>query len=152
MIDEAERLTKEMLENFHDQPFAIVKQRGTVTYKKNFIIGDHQHEHIGFEDIVDIYESPVEAILRIKKVVHDAFKASNPHLSDIHAGDIPQLSGNHVPEVQVEKQPVRSTVQALIADINSCLSIKVLESYKLIARANPLVQAAYDAKTLELQS
>jgi hypothetical protein len=34
--------------------------------------------------------------------------------------------------------------QKLIADINSCTEIKVLESYRLIAKSNEKLQTAYD--------
>lgn len=39
----------------------------------------------------------------------------------------------------------------MINSINSCTEIKVLESYKIMAKSNPILQAAYEEKLKELE-
>lgn len=48
------------------------------------------------------------------------------------------------------KQPEDQRIAMLIADIYSCGDLKILESYKVMARAKPELQAAYDAQLIKL--
>ena len=50
------------------------------------------------------------------------------------------------------KSPKESAQTDMIAAINSCTDIKVLESYRLIAKSNPEFQEAYDKKLKELNA
>jgi hypothetical protein len=44
----------------------------------------------------------------------------------------------------ISKEPEDRRIGVVIADIYSCSDIKTLETYKLISRAKPELQAAYD--------
>lgn len=44
----------------------------------------------------------------------------------------------------------RTTTEGLLKDIKSCKELKVLESYRLIAKQDPILQTAYDKKLNEL--
>jgi hypothetical protein len=46
--------------------------------------------------------------------------------------------------------PKQDRVQQLIQDIGTCKDLKVLESYRLMVKANPDLQTAYDNKLQEL--
>jgi hypothetical protein len=50
------------------------------------------------------------------------------------------------------KQPEEKRILFLMADINSCESIKALESYRLMVRNNIQLQAAYDEKYVKLSA
>lgn len=50
------------------------------------------------------------------------------------------------PEMQVKEPP-----KTLVEQISSCTELKVLESYRLIAKTSPECQKAYDNKLKELQ-
>lgn len=42
------------------------------------------------------------------------------------------------------KEPAENTIAGLIADIYSCQELKVLESYRIVVKKDPQLQAAYD--------
>lgn len=54
-----------------------------------------------------------------------------------------------ITEMQVDR-PLSNTIEALIKDIQSCNDIKILESYKLLARQKPDLQSVYQSKLEEL--
>lgn len=66
----------------------------------------------------------------------------------IQRNPIEEMKGTVIKPVADEP---RSTVDALIADINSCTELKVLESYRLIAKSNAELLYAYDNKLKQLQ-
>lgn len=53
--------------------------------------------------------------------------------------------------IKVVKETPKNRIEALVADINSCTEIKVLESYKLMVKKDDTLQAAYDNKLKSLQ-
>lgn len=97
-------------------------------------------DKFGVEGDLGENESPLEAYNELGKIIDQAHKDSYPALSFV--ADNPT-----VPEVQVEKEQPKS----LVEQIKSCTELKVLESYRLIAKVNPETQQAYDNKLKELK-
>lgn len=60
----------------------------------------------------------------------------------------PEHNGSVVPAI-IKEEP-QSTEAKVIAGIYSCTEIKVLESYSIIARNKPSIQAAYDQQMKKL--
>lgn len=105
----------------------------------------------------------VEAILKPGETLEDALDELDERLTAWHKKRYPHLyedatqqQSNGIPlpdgyvrfeSIGVLKQERTSEDQriaALIADIYSCAELKVLESYRIMAKANPELQAAYD--------
>lgn len=55
-----------------------------------------------------------------------------------------------IPVVQRENISEGARIELLTLDINSCESVKVLESYKIMVKSNQALQDAYDKKMNEL--
>jgi hypothetical protein len=55
------------------------------------------------------------------------------------------------PIIQTNESSKEKQVLAIIASINTCTELKVLESYRLIAKSNPQIQEAYNNKLNQLQ-
>lgn len=53
-------------------------------------------------------------------------------------------------EIIQERTPEDKRIAALVADISSCTELKVLESYRLMAKADPQLQAAYEQQYKKL--
>lgn len=68
----------------------------------------------------------------------------------IHPPENPRLQ--LVPEEPIirSKQPPAERLALLIADISSCVDVKILESYRIMAKGHPDLQAAYDAQLIKL--
>lgn len=88
--------------------------------------------------------------------LHSAFKAQDSmkpastwegSLSDLKMTD---FNTGEPAVVQVEKQGEDQRIGVLVADINSCTELKVLESYKILAKTKPELQEAYNLKLKEL--
>jgi len=101
----------------------------------------------------DLPQSDVakRAFQKAKEIVEKTFIALNPQINwneeNIGMG-LPLTSGQNGSQptiTQVEK-PIRDTIDNIIEDINSCKELKVLESYKLIAKTNSRIQEAYTNK------
>lgn len=56
-----------------------------------------------------------------------------------------ECRGVKVRDISPEESRLSAT-QSIINDINTCKEVKVLESYRLIAKSNPEIQTAYDNK------
>lgn len=103
---------------------------------------------------------------KLKKDADDFHKKSYPHLYEVHiektyAMDTrldgtqylhPIHSGmrhNQSPDQQISKQ--EKTIGLFVKDIESCMDVKVLESYKYVVNGKPELQAAYDQRLKELK-
>jgi vacuolar-type H+-ATPase subunit H len=82
-------------------------------------------------------EDPKKALYEAKKIVTNFFYESNK-------------SAEKKEQEIVKEQPLSRT-EAIIKDISSVTELKVLESYKLIAAKDPLIQEAYDNKLNQLK-
>lgn len=112
-----------------------------VSYQKTFNLGNYSSERIGVDIVLNEGEDAKLALSEASKLVHEYHKDSislNP----------PQSSDELV-TVNLDKATLGSS---LIRDINSCTELKVLESYKIIVKGKPDLQAAYDTKLNQLKN
>jgi hypothetical protein len=144
-----------------------------VKYEKLFPTGAYLNEKIGFEaeivsvpasstpeDVIEWHnlgitpqriESPLEVVESLRKLAEQSHKEKYPHLYT-ESGSPVTFSEPEVPIIPKNNSEAKqNTVDKMIADINSCKELKVLESYKLIAKSNPAFQEAYDNKLKEFQ-
>jgi hypothetical protein len=98
------------------------------TYKRNFQIGDHLHEHLCYETDARDGESPEESFDRAKSVVINFHKKSNPGLYVEYHPPTPEMMG-YAPPTPKEEQPT-DKIDSFIATINYCTNIKFLENFK----------------------
>lgn len=61
--------------------------------------------------------------------------------------------GSYIPPPIITdgERPTRDTVDFILEDIQSCKEIKVLETYRLIAKKNPILEEAYYNKLKSLE-
>lgn len=92
----------------------------------------------------------VEADLEPGETKEQAWTKINQDMIEWHKKEYPHLYED-APITKVKSGPKEKTMLTLVSDINSCQEIKVLESYKLMVRADPQLQAAYDNRLKELK-
>lgn len=114
----------------------------TVTYQKAFWIGSFlQHKiEIGYQ--LEEGQSVEQALDMAKKTV-DEWNLANNSFSPVD-------SSSQVNDIKIEKDHTGNRVAALISDIYSCKELKVLESYRIMAKSSPELQAAYDQQFKKL--
>jgi len=116
----------------------------SVSYVKLFPLGMYINEKIGVEVSLEAGEDAMLALDTARNLVHEYHEKNNP----IPFAGVTAIADNPtIPNVQVDKEPPKS----LVEQIESCTELKVLESYRLIAKTNPECQTAYDNKLKELQ-
>lgn len=123
-----------------------------ISYTRSYAIGPFLQEKIGIEDEIDldIFTDDGKIMIafqRLKELTDMANQKINTGLQFSNEG-IEHLGP--LPVVQREK-PI-DAVAAVIADIETVKELKVLESYKFIAKTNEKVQEAYDKKLQSLQN
>ena len=120
-------------------------QISKVTYKKTYNLGNFSSERIGVEIEINAGEDAKNALDVAKSLVEEYHKQSSaeypmPHIEEI---EIPIIS-------KATKELLKDNLQirepTLEEQIMSCEEIKVLESYKFIAKKDPQLQLAYDKK------
>jgi hypothetical protein len=110
-------------------------------------------------------ESIEDGVLRVRKHLENAVEilkmATHPHLYQeskpeseplSYFGVIAKDGTGFIPVISNDKEPEDKRIAALIADIYSCTEIKVLESYRIMAKSKPELQAAYDQHLESLQN
>lgn len=123
-------------------------------FKVNRLFSTAPYENIqlGMEGTVDPGETYEEAVVKAHQQIVASFEEIWP-FANLDTGFGPGVQPSQqtpLSEIKVEKIPEEERVRKLIDDLNTCTTLKVLESYKLIAKLNPTVQAAYDMKYKEL--
>lgn len=111
-----------------------------ISYEKVFQLGAYINEKIRVEVSLEKGEDAKEALDTARNLVHEYHFEQNKELYE--------QRGTRV----IEVEPKLSPKESLIADINSCKEVKVLESYKLIVKNNPDLQDIYDNKLKSLQN
>jgi hypothetical protein len=103
---------------------------------------------IGYESVIQRFETPDEAYKRVEGKVREwaaeKSKGAEVQINPEYAHLLSESSQkeNFPPKEQQSKNIIR--------DINSCVELNVLESYRLIAKTNEEIQSAYDNKLKEL--
>lgn len=123
-----------------------------VKYSKKFPYAPYLNEDIGFEMELDdgTGTGPIDperlmsALSFLKGVAERFHKENNPEFvaTDFNTGE-------QFPQVIEEKQ-IDRRIGVLAEDILSSPDLKTLESYKLIVKAKPELQTAYDQRLKEL--
>lgn len=106
-----------------------------IAYEQLYPTGVYANQRYRAEASVEDGDDMMDCFFKLKKTVEDAFTELNPQIE----WSQPMFH----PPTQDETKP-RNTQDQIIQDIKSCKEVKVLESYKLIAKSNPKIQEAYD--------
>lgn len=114
-----------------------------INYQRAYVTGPFLQDKMGMEISIDTDrgETPDAAYSWAKEIMDNWHKTNNPHLEGTTITDVPE---------EVDTTRPADAKEALIADIASCKEVKVLESYRLLAKTNPEFQVAYDKKMEEL--
>ena len=120
----------------------------TISYQKTYNLGNYSSEKIGVEISINAGEDSMEALRTAKQLCDEYHKETTTSLP-------PENTITNVEEILPEiQQPKLSAKQrqeqTLIDSINSCTDVKVLESYRLIAKSKPKLQTSYDNKLKQL--
>jgi len=114
-----------------------------VVYDKLFPYAPYLNERIGIEILVEVGQSPTEALQEAKRIVEDFYHASNPQpISGVSivADNVP------VPEVQVAKEAPISDLQA----IENCTTLEELGTFTTFVKGKADLEAAYFIKKTKL--
>ena len=117
-----------------------------ISYVKTFNLGNYSSEKIGVEIFINEGDDAKQALDTAKSLVeeyHKSLEFPEQHIQERYIPD------DKLPEIQVQKE-VRE--QTLEEQIQSCKEVKVLESYKFIAKKDIALQVAYDAQMKMLLS
>lgn len=119
--------------------------QGTVRYSEEFIKPDglkgwFSHEKQYDQDTQD---PPFEEIVR---TVRDEIKKH----SDLFTLTVSNPSRISVGEIQVDK-PEETRIGILVEDIMSCLDIPTIDSYRLLVKGKPELEAAYEKRREEIK-
>ena len=120
----------------------------SISFEKLFPTGAYMNEKIRVDISLNLGENPMDAIDEARKLVNENFEKNNPHLVN---PDIPIIS-KHPEEKKVQFQWTEMKEQPIdfVKEINSCETLKVLESYKFIVKGKPELEKIYSEKLKEL--
>lgn len=118
-----------------------------IKYGKSYQIGLSMWERVDMEASIEAHESANSCMGNLKKEVDFAHRAMNPQLYP--TGKEPLVSNFELPQVQVEKE-IETTESAIIKDIKTVTDMKVLDSYRFIAKKYPSIQGAINQKEKQL--
>lgn len=119
----------------------------TISYQKAFVIGPYLQERIGVEIELSDTDDPEKAFQLAKEMTEDFHKQANPHLE----GEAP-IQGPPAPprEIQVEKATEEIRIGVIVEDIMSCKDLVTVDSYKLLVKGKPELEAAYAKRRKEI--
>ena len=103
-----------------------------------------EHMHLQVTVAVMDGESTADALKYAQDQVEAFYK-------DVCKSSAPSEYEPNMPTISVE-QPVKSQSVSLLQQIESCTELKVLESYRLIAKANSETQKSYDNTLNKIQN
>ncbi len=125
----------------------------TIKFEQLFPTGAYANQRLSVEMDIETphpstgesnWDAAIDAFRKAQDLVNTAFEKMNPHIE----WSEPAISP--LPEVHVRDERNLDPVNEIISGIRSSNELKVLESYKLIARTKPEFQAEYDKRYLEL--
>lgn len=110
--------------------------------QENFIpninIDPFKRKSFGMEITIKEGEDVGQAISQAETHIANYIKANTVPMDD-------ECRGTKIRDISPEESRLSAT-QSIINDINTCKELKVLESYRLIAKSNQEIQEAYDNK------
>ncbi len=99
------------------------------------------------DDIIECYKT-------LQSAVEKAFIALNPQIKwdsmPPYGAPIHYDENNRAIEALPAKDSKESATERMLSAINSCTELKVLETFKLLVKNNPVFQEAYNKKSNEL--
>lgn len=121
-----------------------------VEYSESIQVAEGLWRKIGVE-----IENEILANFPGESQIEDTHKAAKDYVQRWHKEAQPVTNPNWdhntpLPVVQRENISEGARIELLILDINSCESVKVLESYKIMVKSNQALQDAYNKKMDEL--
>ena len=124
----------------------------TVSYQKTYNLGNYSSERIGVEVSINEGENAMEALDTAKKLCQEFHEKNNPEPPQSSVVSVPfeEIAAIQPPKID-KKTAKEQQEQKLIDDINSCTELKVLESYRLIAKSNKKLQTTYDYRLKLIQ-
>lgn len=126
-----------------------------IAFEQLFPTGVYANQRLRAEIQLDDTGNPQEAFALAKKIVNDAFERLNQQIQWWHeTGDLVVDEKTKMVITQTNNlatNPKEDATQRMIRAINECSTISVLETFKLLASKNPIIQEAYDNKLKSLQ-
>lgn len=122
----------------------------TISFMQTFPTGNFSNQKLATEIQLDDTDNPQEAFTLAKKIVNDAFERLNPQISWSSSMVVGEPFYYEHPIPEQKPDPKEDATQRMIRAINECSTISVLETFKLLASKNPIIQEAYDNKLKEL--
>ena len=104
----------------------------------NINIDQFRRKVFGMEITIKEGEDVGQAISEAETHIANYIKANTVPMDD-------ECRGVKIRDIAPEESRLSAT-QSIINDINTCKEVKVLESYRLIAKSNHEIQTAYDNK------
>ena len=120
----------------------------TVSYSKLYPLAVFSNERIGVEMSLEEGEDAKSALETCKSLVHEFHFEANKELYAMLGTKVVAIGEDELPVVQ--QHPKVTQEQSIINDISTVTDLKVLESYKLIAKSNTDIQTAYDNQLKQL--
>lgn len=121
-----------------------------ISYTKTYNLGNYSSEKIGVEISINEGENAIEALRTAKELCDTYHKETTANLP--MESTVVSIPIEEIMEIQAPKKSSKERQeQTLIDSINSCTELKVLESYRLIAKSKPELQSAYDLKLQSLK-
>lgn len=114
----------------------------TIQYSESYEFSEYglkRWRKFGLEGELGENEDVMNAHVQLKSMV-DAMKTAS-------IAALEEFKGTHT--VVIEERPI-DPVTTVVADINSCKEVKVLETYRFIVKGNPELEFAYEEKMKEL--
>jgi Na+-transporting NADH:ubiquinone oxidoreductase subunit NqrF len=122
-----------------------------ISYQKLFPLGMYINEKIGVECIVNEGENPATILQEAKLMVEKFHKDSNPGLYiEVNYEALSVNNPDYSPPTNEQRK--EEATNGMIAAINSCTELKVLETFKLLVKNNTVFQEAYFKKEQELKT
>lgn len=109
-----------------------------------FPTGIYMNVRAGMEATIQNGEDIEQSLTQLKTRIEDWFAKNYPNV-----GEVVTYSNHIQPATTADSRELAT--QRMISSIDSCTDIKVLETFKLLARNNPEFQLAYDKKLKQLQ-
>jgi hypothetical protein len=123
-----------------------------IKYGRSFQVGLSIWERIDMEATIEQGDDLEKCFSELKNQVETTHKKLNPHLYPKGNEAIIESFGE-IPERQqvIQIESKETAAQKVIAQINECSELKVLESFSLIVKKNPELKPAYDKKLKQLK-
>lgn len=117
-----------------------------ISFEQLFPTGEYANQRLRVEGTLTEGETIEDAFIQAKASVESSFKAANPLI------EVATPTPSQLPETRIHKESQELRVANMIADIQSCQDLKVLETYKLLVKNNPQLQQVYDETAEKLKN